>query len=306
MCSVEKISRLIERAAGCKYEGGCHTHAAAGTSMHPLSLPSAPEHGLMSSGVHNYPCTRNESMESTLMALLHSVKNLGSFIHIVKEGDADVMALMSVSRAVVGDKACMVFEVHGDRDDGSSSHRLYTETTGVYTSVTEDEALETLLRVQRASRAMVFYWSAAVLGYSVVLNQPSTAMWAVHARLPLPGERKQKVMHMLHTGSRSVTRVLPCFYPKPRDEAMMIMGQGGSSRVLWDDLEVGMEALCDPVVQRIYCSRAPSGRCYCCQYMVNLHQEIHSGNDIIEEEPVKLRLSKKFWQKTDSRDGRRN
>lgn len=294
----------MEVASLCKYEGGQYTHAAAGTSMCPLSLPSVPESGLMSSGLHNTPCIRNDSIASTLVAILHSVKKLGAFVHIVREGEVNVQCLIDISRTAVGSKVCMAVEVSKEQEGGSPMHKLHTSVNDEPMEMSEEKALCTILKLQRASSTMVLYWSETLLGYSVVLNQSPSVMWAVYTSRSRAQDESSGGMQALQMSLGCVTRVLPCFYQGQEGYSMVVMGQGGTDRVPWDDLEVDMAALCDPVVQRIYCSRMPSGRCYCCQYMLNLHQEVHSEGKPLIESSTKLRLSKKFWQNTKSKDDR--
>ena len=108
-----------------------------------------------------------------------------------------------------------------------------------------------------------------------------------------------KAMQVTHASSGA--SAVPCFYSEVGARNMAIIGKGGNSKATWSDLEVEMSAPCDAVIQRVYCSKAPTGRCFCCQYIVNLHEEIHSGRKHTEEETSKVKLCKKFQQNTKRR-----
>lgn len=305
MCEDPLTKVTVEIASKCKYTGGKHTHAAAGTSLFPVNLPSAPEFGLMNVARYNEPCRMGNSMTSTLIAVLHSVKKLGSYIHLIKGKDIDPFRVMRVCKAVAPSRVCLVLSITEGAGPHEPSHTLYSTATQEGKLVSEEKALSVLLSVQRASSSMVFYWSEASLGYSVVLNQSPGAMWTVY----MPGESCEKdaytKIRMVQADSRCVTRVLPCFYGGSGTTQMMVMGRGGTDEVSWRDLEVGMAALCEPVIDRTYCSSTPTGRCFCCQYMVNLHEEVHTGGRPVKEKASKLRLCDKFWQKTKTGDTRK-
>lgn len=304
VCSADITKRMVETATACEYKGGSSTHAAVGTSMHPLRLPSVSESGLMSSGLRNIPCMRSDSIATTFAAILHSVKNLGSFVHLVRQGDIDPRDLIEVSNAVLGERVCLVAEIREGENGTSPLHRLHTNVLGEAAEMTEEKMLRVFLQTQAASSSAVFYWSESVLSYSVVLNQLPSTVWAVYSKGSARRDDGHVKMQTLQINSKSKVRVLPFFYPLPQTNPMMVMGQGGADRVSWNDLEVDMAALCDPVVQRVYCSRMPSARCYCCQYLVNLHREVHADDGCPAERLSRLRLSKKFWQNVSSGKGR--
>jgi len=280
------------------YEGGRATHAAACTSLSPVSLPSALESGLAGSECFNEPCTRGDSTVCTLVAVLYSVRRLGAVIHLTAVGGMDPATLMNISKAVSPEKTCIVLSLVEHEDDPVATYEIYTSAGSGPVEVREERAISTLLSIQRASSSVVFYWSDIVLGYSAVLNQSPGAMWAIHVSSENPSTSEHRVSRVIRTDLSSARRVLPCFYRRSGGEEMIVMGRGGMGRISWDDLWVGMAALCESTVRRIYCSGTPNGRCFCCQYVVNLHEEVHSERTIPAEGTIKLRLSRKFWQNT--------
>lgn len=55
-------------------------------------------------------------------------------------------------------------------------------------------------------------------------------------------------------------------------------------------------------VRRVHAAISSSGRCFCCQYLVNLHRALHSPGGKLREERIRIELEPRFWQNTEVAD----
>lgn len=102
-------------------------------------------------------------------------------------------------------------------------------------------------------------------------------MWIARISRGLSSRDVQSSLPLARSVSCPIERVVPSFYSGVDEGEMMIMGQGGSNAASWGDLEVEMSARCEPLIQRVYYSSASTGRCFYCQYIVNLHEKVYSA-----------------------------
>lgn len=296
MCREPVLRDMVSLAGRCRYGETGATHAAVGTSLCPVTLPLVSSSGLMGAGGSNTPCTGGDSATCTLTAVLHSVKKPGVFIHLTEGGAEHAGFILNISKGVRPGRLCVVVDMPPGRAEGEPDFTVFSSGLEGASGMREREVLAMLLRLQSASPSVIFYWSPRLLGYSVVLNQCLDSTWIVYVSNRSETDSAHRSMQAVQTSSPADLRVLPCFYSSALGGEMIVVGAGGTHGLRWNDLEVEMSALCEPVVQRVYCARAPTSRCFCCQYMLNLHNEIHGGGEALQESTCKVRLHKKFWQ----------
>jgi hypothetical protein len=300
MCESPLLRGALQVASECSYKRGEATHAASGTSLSGVKLPYASRFSLVGTGCDNEPCKRGDSTVCTLAAVLHSVKKTGVYIHLMEESEGSPDVVMEVTESMTS-RFCVVVVFHSAASIVGTSCVVHTGSMETGLEIQEEEVLSMLTRLQSASSSTVFYWSPRSLGYSSVLSQSPESSWIAYMSSNLREGDVHKGMQMIYASPG--LKAFPCFYRDTKRGEMAVVGKGGSCRTAWNDLEVEMSALCDTVAQRVYCSSAPTGRCFCCQYIINLHEQIHSGHKGGAEETFKVRLCKKFQQNTKRKGG---
>lgn len=298
LCCGTALSESLLKTEACKFEGGLDQYAALETHLLQPSLPSAPASSFMGSAVDRKSCKAGSSMVCTVAAVCYSLRNLGHVVHIVQGEQVDIVELIETTVASSGGRECVVVSVSAGTAGASIQHTIYSSLVLEGRAVTEDLAMKTVLSLQSTSRGLVWYWSAGLLGYSYILNSDESSMWALSSgsleytqelctsKVTLPSSAKQNF------------RVLPFFYCDSEPLSFVVMGTGGVSGFCRDDLTVEAAALSRLLANRAYSSVASTGRCFCCEYMTNLHAEFHKKGRNNTTETHRLKLSRQFWQIT--------
>lgn len=297
LCSDPVLADSISRAEGCRFRGNQDSYAALETHLNPVSLPSTPETSFMGSSFDRAPCVIGDSIICTVLAVCNSLKDIGLFVHVVDEGYTGAQDLVEVTERSSDGRACVVLSISYPTADGVRAYTLYSSTSPEGVVMREDAAMGMVTSLQRASRNIVWYWSAELLGYSCVLNNCAESMWALNFTPVCVNRDTTDFKPMVPSGERKNLRVLPFFYCSAESPSMVVMGSGGASMSCGDDLAVELTALSRTIVDRAYCSTTSSGKCFCCQYICNIHSERHSrrhGSRLT----LKLKLTEQFWQKT--------
>lgn len=295
MCSQPYTAAILRDALECEYKGSKEVHAAVGTSLNPPLLPSVPSYSIVGSGYESSPCTRVDSVATTLTAMLYSVKKIKVFIHLMSDRGPTLEDVAMVSRGVVPGSITIASMMYRHRD-GEMRH--WVTHLGGLEEIGECKFLSICMALQRATRCMVFYWSAESMGYSNILNQSSDTLWARMMTTGGEVERSLESTFDMRCDPSSGLRYMPAFHTNNNADGVVAMGRGGTGSIRGVDLRVGALALCRPVTYRVYSSRSPSGRCFCCQYIVNVHQEIHRGDKPRKEVWSTVELTEKFHQNT--------
>jgi hypothetical protein len=177
--------------------------------------------------------------------------------------------------------------------------RIFSEYNMQGKDFKESDAILLLRSVSPSNDSLYWYWSSDATGYTSIFNQEPSSVWF----LTLPSSEEKDESTPLYGTSirlgreRTTTKLMPFFYTNPAAPTSLLISQGVNTSVQGDDQKVEIAALCETTICRVYQSKASTGRCFCCQYIVNLHDKI-SGKSTPEEQLFqKLKLEKKFQQK---------
>jgi hypothetical protein len=174
---------------------------------------------------------------------------------------------------------------------------VYVSSAGRYRKMDEADVMRMVSRVSATCETLIWYWTLDALGYGAIFNQGDTVRWAItlfpdaQMHSPLCGVEPDP------TGTNHPIRVLPFFYTSHRSPTVAVMGKGFSTTMRGDDLKVELLALSRLAISRVYGSRASTGRCFCCQYMINLHKQYHLEESSNRDKRLTLRLERGFQQR---------
>jgi hypothetical protein len=304
LCLNPSLSETLLKAEACVYRGGHAPYAALETHLHPVSIPSVTQNSFMGSATDVSPCCACDSVASTILAVCNSVKKLNYMVHIVRSGELEPRELAEMTSCCMGGKECVVLSVPRV-DESGAPFLLSSSSAAEDVRVSEDSAMRLLLRMTSAFDGVIWYWSADLLGYSYILNVDEKSMWMASVRSPDHGRSSENQKMVMPSSEKHTIRVLPFFYSSKSSPVAVVMGTGGTTGVCKADLAVEMYALSRSVVDRAYSSTTSTGRCFCCQYLDNIHSTFHSSVATSSNVTHRLTLSKQFRQRTKSYNGNR-
>lgn len=252
-------------------------------------------------------CSRAEEKEkcevggdeicSTILSVLHSSSRVGLVVHIVDSHGPSPEVLIRSTKAA-GSPTCVVLSMGNPRiRNGANNISLHTDDNPEGVEMDEGRAIHTIVSIKRACDCLVWYWTLDGLGYATVFNQDDNVRWVVTL---FPDTQPDTPLYGIgpHGSSTSNTiRVLPFFYTTPSSPTIAVMGRGFSTHMCGDDLKVELLALSRLSINRVYRSRASTGRCFCCQYLINIHDKLHVHEGHKENHSISLRLEPSFRQR---------
>lgn len=300
MCAVAATKEMLERADTCKVHGCTDSYAASQSLLDNMILPSVTTDSMMyTSDEPAERCSAGcDEVRSTILSVVGSRKNTRLVVHIVDVHGPDPYTLMSTTESASGSISCVVVSV-GDlrmRQDQQDMD-VYVSSSGEHRRMNEPDIMRMISRVSGTCETLIWYWTLDALGYGAILNQGETVHWAitlfpdVQLHSPLCGVEPNP------SGTSHPIRVLPFFYTSHRSPTVAVMGRGFSTAMRGDDLKVELLALSRLAISRVYGSRASTGRCFCCQYIVNLHNKYHQEEPDSQDRKLTLRLEKGFQQR---------
>lgn len=99
---------------------------------------------------------------------------------------------------------------------------------------------------------------------------------------------------------RAGGRLVPFFNTSLISPRVVVCGQGFDAGNRGGDPEVDAIALSALPLRRVHTAVSSSGRCFCCQYIVNLHRALHRPEAKSNGERLELELEPRFWQNIDT------
>lgn len=300
MCTDGVVREILERAGSCKVHGCADSYAASQSLLDNMILPSVTTDSMMyTSSEPAEKCTMGcDEVCSTVVSIVGSRANTGLVVHVVDRHGPDPHMLVQITEASRKSVTCVVVSMGDPRmQPGAQEVGVYTASAQGQVKMSEADAIRMVSAIARASETLIWYWTLDALGYAAVFNQGSTVHWAITL---FPGTQ-------LHTPLCGVEpdpnksghpmRVLPFFYTSHSSPTIAVTGKGFNATTHGDDLKVELLALSRLAAGRVYGSRASTGRCFCCQYIINLHERSHSEVVHQGHKRLTLRLEKGFQQR---------
>lgn len=300
MCEHELTRSVVGAAERCRCRVNSFSYAASQSMLDNMILPTVG----MDSPVYSIPASNGVCSEgrdeicSTVMAIVSSMSDLRLIVHIVDSHGPHPHVLMDVTESSSSPATCMVMSVGNPRAGGSPEGvSLYAKSNTDGKQMSESSAIQAISSISKVCNTLFWYWTLDATGYTAVFNQQQGTRWVItlfpdaQPNAPLcgvtPGE----------SSNGSLVRVLPFMYTSHESPTVAVMGEGFSGGICGDDLKVELMALSQLAISRVYRSRASTGRCFCCQYIVNAHGRLHTDAKAKETDRKTLRLEKKFQQR---------
>lgn len=291
---------MLEQASDCKYNGANDSFAASQSMLDNLILPCVPLHSPALCQTANVPCCNAGVSElyATVVSVVQSKPEVQFVVHITDIHGPDPNTLLSLTEACGSYISC-VFVCMGATEarEETSAVTVRIHSNGESVDMMEADAIRLILETSKCCDSMMWYWTPESLGYSVIFNQELRTTWVVV--LP-PGVTKSAPVYGVDVeGKGGVTsQVMPFFYTSLEHPTSAVMGKGFVPGVHRDDLAVELATLSKLPLSRVYSSKSSAGRCFCCQYLVNLHSRMHAKSSDTEHERIVLQLTPEFQQRT--------
>lgn len=292
--------KALDKARVCRVNGGDGSYAASQSLLDSMVLPTVTTDSVMYTGVEERnSCTvDNDSVCATVMSVVHSNKELSLVVHIVDSNGPMPSTLIEATEAVSPSITCSVLSIGNPRmQDGVHTVKLHTRCNVEGAEMPEDRAIFYIRSVLRVCESLFWYWTLDSIGYTVLFNQGSRSRWVVTL---FPGTRSDSPLCGIDprpAAGPEAVKVLPFFYTSSASPTVAVIGRGFSAAMCGDDLKVELLALSRLSINRVYRSRSSTGRCFCCQYIVNLYNKLHGAEVRKEGGNISLGLEKSFRQR---------
>lgn len=294
MCECEDVRKCIRAAEVCNFPYSKTSHAASETVLNPPTLPCTDFGGMMGAmrGQSSKCESGNDELVATLLATCYSLRSADCLVHIVDSENHDAELILSVSVSVLELCPVLVLSVR-DMKDGKQEMIVRTSSNPAGFTCTESLALMSIRAFIAGGKPVLWYWSPDVLGYASIMSQSPDSSWVY----TLPNDTKKgSLTYGICVEGGGYTKLMPFFYTRMEDPTVLLFNTGFNTKIYSDDLKVDAVALSRPVVSRVYMSRSSENRCFCCQYIWNVHSMIRGSEALQTKESVSLRLSRKFRQ----------
>jgi len=263
-----------------------NAYAAVESMLSSAAVPSVTRGSMKpcSGGTVKKCLQEMDDLIPTIMVLLEPYKLSTMIVHVVEDSSPSPPELCAVSKAMLPQALCVVASV----ERGDKGIVLYTEHD--ISTVHASKALEILGSMSSVENSVTWYWSPKTLNYSSLFQRGTLGAWMYTLR-----ERHDEA-HPLYESKEGCTRVVPFFYTGVDRPTCVVVNKGVPTMVPGDDLSVELMALSRLPIHRVHRTGVSSGRCFCCQYLINLHSRA-SGEARQGEAVQTVRLEKEFFQR---------
>lgn len=188
----------------------------------------------------------------------------------------------------------LVLRIHDQNAQSELLVDVFSNHTAGISRVREDSALRIATALRDAGSSIIWYWSEPVFGYSTILNG-SNSMWVYSVPSNLDTSTP---VYLPRPGTRGYdrTRVMPLMHSQD-GECVLLIGTDMCEMQSWADHKVDVLALSNTVRQRLLFSASVSGRCYCCQMVCNIHNNIKGLASTDDKKKYKVKLERGFRQR---------
>lgn len=270
-CSADIPPERYDGAKNCIYEGSPEGYAATEPILSQMILPMSRHGSVMYSGSgRDQMCTSGtDSVSSTIEVISHSLKTVSVFVHITDSFGPPPPLLLSSTHAHAEAPLVMCILIDNESGDG--------ESVSVTTSVQPAPALtnmyvasEILHSLSSSLNMALWYWTSPKNPNCTMLSVGSPSV-CVQTCGPLGFEGSHVFAPLVSRGEQKIT-VMPMFYTDRGKQTIVAVFNGPPDRFRHIDLGVDYQARSRAVIDRVYDTSCSSGRCFCCQYMINLHR----------------------------------
>lgn len=279
----------------CVYKVTHDVHAASNVTLDELILPTATTADPMGANSQSQACPVGNPLSETLKALLYKTADFSCVVHVMESRDPYLEDVEKCVAEVTPQKNVVVVLLPGS-DSSHCTVRVLEDEHWESAELDENSTVSLIKTLQSAARTLVFYWSPRSAAYSAVLGQCVSSSWVCYVQGVHRYPDELLRAKVLCLDPRRLVKAAPLFYLPNGPVSMFVMGAGAGDCVSWDDLKVELEAQCRLITQRVHRSVASTGRCFCCQYSLNLARKLSQPQELEVLRPLKVLLAPKFHQ----------
>lgn len=272
-CNADTSPGLYSAAEKCSYEGSPEGYAATEPILSQMMLPVSRHGSVMYSGSgRNQMCSSGmDSVSSTIEAVSHSLKTTNVFVHVTDSLGPPPSLLLSSTHVHASAPLVICILIDNESGDGESV-LLATSAQPTPASTNMYVISEILHSLSSSFSVALWYWTSPKNPNCTMLSvgRPSTCIQTCG---PLGFEGAYVFGPLANKGEQKMT-IMPMFYSDRDKQTVVVIFDGPPDRFSRIDLGVDYQARSRTIIDRVYDTSSSNGRCFCCQYMVNLRRRV--------------------------------